>query len=103
MLDSIFLPLCYQNDEDEYVAVDGDQYPVRWTAPESISSWRYTSQSDVWSFGILLTEIITRGRLPYSGRRCSELQNVWHDKISRVHRIVYSDFIFTGIEFFTNE
>ena len=69
--DSLTLPLYYQEGEDEYVTVEGDHFPVRWTAPESIDSGIYTIKSDVWSFGILLTEIITRGVLPYPGRCCS--------------------------------
>ena len=37
----------------------------RYTAPEAILFNRYTIKSDVWSFGILMTEIITKGAMPY--------------------------------------
>ena len=39
--------------------------PLRWMAPESITHRRYTSQTDVWSYGILLWEIFTFGKMPY--------------------------------------
>ncbi|XP_066300785.1 uncharacterized protein [Branchiostoma lanceolatum] len=40
--------------------------PFRWTAIEAIDQKEFTSQSDVWSFGILMTEILTKGRMPYA-------------------------------------
>ena len=52
---------------DTYIMSYGDVYPVRWTAPESIRSHNFTIKSDVWSFGVLLTELVTKGRVPYSG------------------------------------
>ncbi|XP_042302908.1 tyrosine-protein kinase Blk [Sceloporus undulatus] len=51
--------------EDEYLAQEGAKFPIKWTAPEAINYGIFTIKSDVWSFGILLTEIITYGRCPY--------------------------------------
>ncbi|CAF0773881.1 unnamed protein product [Adineta ricciae] len=41
--------------------------PIRWLSPESIESSKYTIQSDVWSFGVLLWELLSRGKTPYPG------------------------------------
>lgn len=60
--------------EDEYEARVGARFPIKWTAPEAANYNRFTIKSDVWSFGILLTEIVTYGRIPYPGNcTCSSL------------------------------
>uniref|UniRef100_A0A2K5VVG5 Tyrosine-protein kinase n=1 Tax=Macaca fascicularis TaxID=9541 RepID=A0A2K5VVG5_MACFA len=41
------------------------QVPVKWTAPEALNYGRYSSESDVWSFGILLWETFSLGASPY--------------------------------------
>lgn len=41
--------------------------PVRWMAPESLIDGYFSPASDVWSFGILLYEIITFGSFPFQG------------------------------------
>lgn len=46
----------------------GAKFPIKWTAPEAINYGTFTIKSDVWSFGILLTEIVTYGRIPYPGQ-----------------------------------
>ena len=45
----------------------GGKIPVRWTAPEAIAFRKFTSASDVWSFGIVMWEIFTYGAIPWRG------------------------------------
>uniref|UniRef100_A0A2I3HR21 Tyrosine-protein kinase n=1 Tax=Nomascus leucogenys TaxID=61853 RepID=A0A2I3HR21_NOMLE len=54
-------------EDDEYNPCQGSKFPIRWTAPEAALFGRFSIKSDVWSFGILLTELITKGRIPYPG------------------------------------
>ena len=54
-------------DEASYV------YPIKWTAPEAILYNRFSIKSDVWSFGILLTAIITKGQILYPGMSSTEV------------------------------
>ncbi|XP_058033410.1 protein-tyrosine kinase 6 isoform X1 [Ahaetulla prasina] len=53
-------------EEDIYLSYS-QSFPYRWTAPEGLSRGCYSIKSDVWSFGILLYEIMTRGQNPYPG------------------------------------
>ncbi|XP_027675636.1 tyrosine-protein kinase FRK [Chelonia mydas] len=54
-------------NENVYEAKHETKLPVKWTAPEAIRFNKFSIKSDVWSFGILLFEIITYGKMPYSG------------------------------------
>ncbi|XP_075057314.1 tyrosine-protein kinase Blk [Mixophyes fleayi] len=53
--------------DSEYIAKEGTKFPIKWTSPEAINFGIFTIKSDVWSFGILLIEIVTYGRIPYPG------------------------------------
>lgn len=60
---------------NEYDASQGAKFPIKWTAPEAGLKGKFTIKSDVWSFGILLVEVITRGRIPYPGMVAQEVLN----------------------------
>jgi fyn-related kinase len=60
-------------NNDEYIAHEGAKFPIKWTAPEAALFHKFTIKSDVWSFGILLAELITRGRIPYAGMTNAEV------------------------------
>lgn len=49
------------------------QLPVRWMAPESLKDNMYTSASDVWSFGVVLWEMVTFSASPYPGLSNNEV------------------------------
>uniref|UniRef100_A0A8C6NHK2 non-specific protein-tyrosine kinase n=1 Tax=Nothobranchius furzeri TaxID=105023 RepID=A0A8C6NHK2_NOTFU len=56
-----------ERDDGVYSAEGGlKQIPVKWTAPEALYYGRYTTQSDVWSFGVLLWETFSMGMTPYT-------------------------------------
>lgn len=54
-------------EDNEYTARQGAKFPIKWTAPEAAMYGRFTIKSDVWSFGILVCELVTKGRIPYPG------------------------------------
>ena len=47
------------------VCVQGGKIPVRWTSPEAIAYRKFTSASDVWSFGVVMWEVMSYGERPY--------------------------------------
>lgn len=53
--------------------------PVRWMSPESLVDGVFTSQSDIWAFGVLLWEIMTLGQQPYPARNNVEVLHYVRD------------------------
>uniref|UniRef100_A0A2K5S633 Ephrin type-A receptor 1 n=1 Tax=Cebus imitator TaxID=2715852 RepID=A0A2K5S633_CEBIM len=53
------------NDFDGTYETQGGKIPIRWTAPEAIAQRIFTTASDVWSFGIVMWEVLSFGDKPY--------------------------------------
>ncbi|XP_043979449.1 proto-oncogene tyrosine-protein kinase Src isoform X1 [Gambusia affinis] len=70
-------------EDNEYTARQGAKFPIKWTAPEAALYGRFTIKSDVWSFGILLVELATKGRVPYPGMVNREVL----DQVERGYRM----------------
>ncbi|XP_062927103.1 tyrosine-protein kinase Fes/Fps isoform X1 [Mobula hypostoma] len=55
-----------EEEDGVYSSTGGmKQIPIKWTAPEALNYGRFTTESDIWSYGILLWETFTLGSTPY--------------------------------------
>uniref|UniRef100_M4AU63 receptor protein-tyrosine kinase n=1 Tax=Xiphophorus maculatus TaxID=8083 RepID=M4AU63_XIPMA len=54
-----------EDDAEGTYTTRGGKIPIRWTAPEAIEYRKFTSASDVWSFGIVMWEVMAFGERPY--------------------------------------
>ncbi|NXP71808.1 KSYK kinase, partial [Ramphastos sulfuratus] len=60
-------------DENYYKAQSHGKWPVKWYAPECINFYKFSSKSDVWSFGVLMWEAFSYGQKPYKGMKGGEV------------------------------
>ncbi|CAL8326208.1 unnamed protein product [Boreogadus saida] len=54
-----------EDDPEAEYTTRGGKIPIRWTAPEAIAYRKFTSASDVWSYGIVIWEVMSYGERPY--------------------------------------
>ncbi|KAM4034991.1 tyrosine-protein kinase Srms [Anomaloglossus baeobatrachus] len=59
--------------DDCYSPENNRTIPIRWTAPEALAYCKYSTKSDIWSFGIVIYEIYTLGDMPYKGMNNREV------------------------------
>lgn len=64
--------------------------PVRWMSPESVMYGRFTLETDVWSFGVVLWEVFSFGKIPYYGHSNEEVSDDDEtSKLSCMEKIVW--------------
>ncbi|XP_048874691.1 tyrosine-protein kinase receptor Tie-2 isoform X1 [Brienomyrus brachyistius] len=69
--------------QEVYVKKTMGRLPVRWMAIESLNYSVYTTNSDVWSYGVFLWEVVSLGGTPYCGMSCAEL----YEKLPQGYRL----------------
>jgi len=58
----------------DYYKIGGSRMlPVRWMSPESVMYGKFTLESDIWSFGVVMWEIFAYGKQPYYGHSNEEV------------------------------
>ena len=55
------------DDDYYYMSQQNYKIPAKWTAPEVFYYKKYSSASDVWSFGCVMYEIWSVGHKPFEG------------------------------------
>uniref|UniRef100_A0AAR2K6G4 Tyrosine-protein kinase n=1 Tax=Pygocentrus nattereri TaxID=42514 RepID=A0AAR2K6G4_PYGNA len=63
--------------DDQYTSSSGAKFPVKWSPPEVFNFCKYSSKSDVWSFGVLMWEVFTEGKMPFE-------KNLNHEVVTMV-------------------
>jgi predicted Ser/Thr protein kinase len=73
--------------KERYYYSKKTSFPVKWSAPEVLQFRKYTSRSDVWSYGIVLWELLEYAKEPYGDMSNSEA----HDAVLHGYRLSKPD------------
>uniref|UniRef100_UPI00358ED41A tyrosine-protein kinase Tec-like n=1 Tax=Myxine glutinosa TaxID=7769 RepID=UPI00358ED41A len=73
--------------DDQYTSSSGTKFPVRWSAVEVFLYCKFSSKSDVWSFGVLLWEIFSGGAMPYETWNNNDVVEL----VQKGHRLAQPD------------
>lgn len=55
--------------EETYYVAKGGRIPLKWTAPEALHYRKYSTASDIWSYGCLMYEIWGLGEKPFGATK----------------------------------
>ena len=65
-------------NEEMYYVTKGGQVPLKWTAPEAVLYKKYSTSSDVWSYGMLMYEIWSVGHKPFGDMSPQDVRPACH-------------------------
>ncbi|XP_066572917.1 tyrosine-protein kinase ITK/TSK [Amia ocellicauda] len=89
--------------DDQYTSSFGSKFPVKWSAPEVIQYNKFSSKSDVWSFGVLMWEVFNEGKIPYENQSNGEVVEAISSGL-RLHKPkLASDYIYQLMEWSWHE
>ncbi|XP_034048122.1 tyrosine-protein kinase SYK isoform X2 [Thalassophryne amazonica] len=63
-------------EQNYYKAKSHGKWPVKWYAPECMNYFKFSSKSDVWSFGVLMWEAYSYGQKPYKGMKGNDVMQM---------------------------